>query len=163
MESTITGTVGEVAGRTVNTRTGPAPIFDVTIGSQKVSTFKAPVAEEAKALQGSIVEATVDVTEKNGYTNYTLLSLKLTNAVGTPAASSTIPVAAPRNDDDTAARIARSVAFEHLPQYASVGAEDEIFSTLDKFAKWIYNGSKPGQELVAVAAEPVESNDGIPW
>lgn len=167
MESTITGTVGDVTGR----ETSKGVIHDIVIGTQKVSAWSdSGLGEQAKALQGSTVEAVVDVVqrESNGRTfkNHNLKSLQLIDATGTSGTNvvtTTIPVAA---SDDAAPRIARSVAFEHMHQYTDVSAltESQIESALDTYAKWIYSGKWQGAEPVAVGAEqPAESDDGIPW
>ena len=150
MESTITGTVGEVTGRTVNTSRGQAPIYDVTIGDTKTSTFKAHVAEEAKALQGSEVTAKVDVTERNGYTNHTLLGVTLvsaapqnpygntasgksvvyTTASGIPLAPATSPESrggmSPEREQKIVRQSSMATAFNYA---ASAGlSEDEAFA-----------------------------------
>lgn len=175
METTITGTVGEVVGRTVNTRTGSAPIFDVTIGAQKVSTFKAPVAEEAKALQGSTVAATVDVSERNGYTNYTLLGLTLvdaapTTASGIPLALATSPIPVNSNQyqrdmsPETAARVTRLACLSTAFQYA--GAAGEGVEAALSLAQRLYGvamGTESPEPVEALTAAPTASDDGVPW
>lgn len=166
MEKTITGTVGEVVGRTVNTRNGSTPIFDVNIGEQKVSTFKAHIAEEAKLFQGSTVEATVDVSERNGYTNYTLLAVKLVDALGGSTGSSTIAVAPAKkgwSDEDTA-RVTRlsclSTAFQYAGQ-AGEGVEGAL--SLAERLYGVAMGRQTPEPVAAVTAAPAESNDGVPW
>lgn len=166
MEKTITGTVGEVVGRTVNTRNGSAPIFDVTIGAQKVSTFKEPIAQEARLLQGSTVEATVDVSERNGYTNYTLLAVKLVDALGGSTSSSTIEIAPAKkgwSDEDTA-RVTRlsclSTAFQYAGQ-AGEGVEGAL--SLAERLYGVAMGTESPEPVEALTGAPTESNDGIPW
>jgi hypothetical protein len=93
MQSEIIGQVTDVQGRQVTSGT----IFDVTINGQKVSTFKAPIAEKANALKGQNVKATVNVTpwqkgEKSG-TNYTLLDIEPSGQ----APQAGIPIASPQN------------------------------------------------------------------
>lgn len=168
MESTITGTVESVKGR--ETRTGT--VYDVVIGSKKVSTFKQPIAEEANALQGSTVEATVKTTQNGQYTNYTLLSLKLADAGGTTTTSSTIPVEPAKkgwSDEDTA-RVTRLSCLSTAFQYAGAcGESPEAALELAQRLYGVAMGQREEQpepeqpEPVAVAAEPTETSDGIPW
>lgn len=164
MESTITGTVGNVTGR----ETSKGVIHEIVIGDKKLSAWSdSGLGEQANALQGSTVEAVYETKQNGNFTNHYLKSLKLTDAApttasGIPLAPATSPESrgGPKADDDTAARIARSVAFEHMPQYVEVwGTDADIFVLLDQFATWIYNGSKPGQEQAA----PAETTDSIPW
>lgn len=159
MESTITGTVEGVAGR----ETKAGPIFDVVIGGKTYSTFKANIAEEAKALQGSSVEASVGITQKNGYTNYTLLGVKLLNAGGDTAASSTIPVApasgmTPEREQKIVRQSSMATAFNYG---ASAGlSEEECFALAGRiYARAM--GEKVSEPVVAVA--PTETTDDIPW
>lgn len=162
MESTITGTVEKVTGREVSSGT----IFDVVIGGKKVSTFKTPIAEQAKALQGSDVEATVDVTQRGEFTNYTLLSVKLVNAIGDSTSStSTIPVEPAKkgwSDEDTA-RVTKLSCLSTAFAYAGhTDGYDEDYAI--KLAQRLYGIAMGQQQPEPVAiSEPTETSDGIPW
>ena len=173
MESTISGTVGEVAGRTVNTKNGPAPIFDVNIGDTQVSTFKADIAEQAKVLQGSAVEATVSVRQNGQYTNYTLLGVKLIDAApqnGNTASTTAVAPAAEKKGwqpEDTA-RVTKlsclSTAFSYAGvQGISVDTALSIAQRLYGIAMGDHEASVPEAELAGVAREATEKEDGIPW
>ena len=146
MQSELTGQVMEVQGRTVKNGT----IFDVTIGTQKVSTFKAPVAEKAQALLNQNVKATVDVTQNGQYTNYTLLDVE---AVGVATvAPSPIPVVASSNGTADAARqdsIIRQTCIKAAGHAFSAGSSaDEVLQIAEKFYRWVTNTE---QQIVADA------------
>lgn len=139
MQQELAGQVVDVTSRTVKSGT----IFDVTIGTQKVSTFKAPVAEKANALKGQNVKATVDVTVNGQYTNYTLLDVE---AAGVPGiAPTTIPVAAPAtipvaNNGNDAARqesIVRQCCIKAAGHaFAAGSSADEVLEIAEKFYRW---------------------------
>lgn len=176
MESTITGTVESVEGRT--TRTGP--IYDVVIGGQKFSTFKQPIAEQANALKGSTVAANVKIEQKGDYTNYTLLGVELVDAGGTGTASlipvqsssnasnsSTIPVAPQQGgmSPDREAKIVRQSSMATAFNYAAHAglSEDEAFALAGRIysrAMGNKDAGLPEAELAGVARETTED---IPW
>lgn len=164
MESTITGTVADVTGRTVNTSRGQASIFDVLIGTQKASTFKSEIAEQANALKGSTVRAFVDVSERNGYTNYTLKGVELLDAAPSSApTTSTISVAPTSGgmSPEREARIVRQSSMATAFNYAAAAglSEDEAFALAGR----IYARAMGETQPEPVAAGATETSDGIPW
>lgn len=171
MESTLTGVVESVTGRT--TRTGP--IYDVVIGGQKVSTFKQPIAEEANALQGSTVEARVSVEQKGDYTNYTLLGVKLvdaapTTANGIPLAPATSPIPVNSNQfqrdmsPETAARVTRLACLSTAFHYAGVtGDSVEDALSLAKRLYGVAMGTETPEPVETLTAAPAAVDDGVPW
>lgn len=170
MERTITGTVGEVKGRTVNTKYGEKTVFDIFIGSQKTSTFKSDIAEEAKALQGSDVEATVRVEPCEGYPdNYMLLGVKLVNPVASfgnaanGTATTTIPVTtAPTSDSRQESIVRQSSLKAAAAVYSGSGVDaGEVLAVADRFFRWVQGTVDGDEEPVAVGA--TESNDGVDW
>lgn len=158
MQSELTGQVTSVQGRAVKSGT----IFDVTIGTQKVSTFKAPVAEKAQALLNQNVKATVDVTQNGQYTNYTLLDVGPAGV--STVAPTTIPVtAAPTSNGTTdAARqdsIVRQVCIKAAGHaFAAGSSADEVLQIAEKFYRWVTGAE---QQIVS-DAEALVSGE-VPW
>ena len=165
MEKVITGTVGTVQGK----QTTKGTVFEVNIGNEKASTWKEPVAQEAKLLEGSTVKATIDASPNaNGYPKNTLLKVELVDAVG--GTSSDIPIVAasepsefqrPRRPEETA-NINRQSALGTAFAYAAAAGMDveDTFA----LAKRIYETAMGKREEEPVAAGAVaETTEDIPW
>ena len=171
MQSEITGQVTEVKGRTVKSGT----IFDVTIGTQKVSTFKAPVAEKAQTFLSQNVKATVDVTQNGQYTNYTLLDVEPLGAQLAPVegpngvAKVHIPVANSNGATDAARQesIVRQSSAKSAFTYAAHAGlgVDETFDLARRIYNWCQGVSAvaSAEAQVIADAEALAAGDTVPW
>ena len=171
MESTITGTIESVKGREVSS----GVIYDVTIDGDKISTFKNHLAEEARLMEGSTVTAAIGVTEKNGYTNRTLLGIKLVNATGTTnGTTSSIPVTAEKKgwqpeDTERVTKLSCISSACALMSGAGSEATGDVLTLAQQFYKVAMGTSAPEPAALAVqghdrvALSSTEASDGIPW
>lgn len=170
MESTITGTVGQIQGKPTKAGT----VWEVEIGGKRVNTWKEPMAQEVRLYEGSTVEATIDTTEnKNGYPKNTILAVKLVDAApGVPAVvavqqpASAIPVStapsggmSPEREQKIVRQSSMATAFNYA---ASAGlSEDEAFALAGRIYARAMGEKQP--EPVGAAVSPSESVDDTPW
>lgn len=173
MQTEISGNVLSVTGR--QTKNGNT-VFDVTIGTQKVSTFKDAVANKAKSLEGQNVKATVGVTQNGQYTNYTLLDLEPAGVVSpTPTVPSVvtgtvttttngIPVQPQETDKERTESIVRQTCIKAAGHAFSAGhSAEEVLEIAEKFYRFVTGAKQPEQVAAGVAGGPDVPGDAIPW
>lgn len=202
------------SARQVPGRNGTFTVHEFfTSDETKFETTKQDIANAAYALLNQSVSATYDEVQNGQWTNRRLTAVQAADGAlapgvmpsgsqPAPTSSGGLPLApaispAPvyvgtgnggRAADDAAPRIARAVAFEHLPEYMAAGlidptmTVDELYNVLGGFAKWIFKGSRPsvvaaaptssgavGETTGAASAAPAsadltpEADDGIPF
>lgn len=158
MQQELSGQVVDVTSRTVKSGT----IFDVTIGTQKVSTFKAPVAEKANALKGQNVKATVDVSTKENdgrvFTNYTLLDVETAGVPGiAPTTIAPWPhpqVAKNGNDAARQESIVRQCCIKAAGHaFAAGSSADEVLEIAEKFYRWCTGTAQSAEQQIIADAE----------
>ena len=167
MESIITGTIESVKGREVSS----GVIYDVTIDGDNISTFKNHLAEEARLMEGSTVTATIGITEKNGYTNRTLLGIKLVNATPTRSNLPLAPATSPEpinvkrgwqpEDTERVTKLSCISSACALMSGAGPEATGDVLTLAQQFYKVAMGTSAP--EPVAAAVTPTEATDSVPW
>lgn len=168
MQEQITGVVNEVVGRQVSTGT----IFDVTIGTQKVSTFKDAVANKAQSLKGQTVKATLDVKENGKYKNYTLLDVEAEGATtngaiqfqtNTGTASNSVPV----TEDKRQESIVRQSSAKSAFAYAAAAGMDEqsAFLLAENIYRWCQGEARitQSEKQVVEDALALAGGDDIKW